>query len=344
MEGSYDAVRPQVVGVDLHRRRTVIVRKDAFSGEVAGVARIANDPGVLVAEVAKAGPGAAVAIEATNGWYWAVDALEAAGFAVSLTHPAGCVGFKNRRVKNDVNDAAELADLLRLGRLPTAWIAPPPVRELRELVRFRHKLVDARSGMKNQVHAVLAKNGVLVPMSDLFGLAGSRLLDRLALPAGYQYRIGVLRTLIGAHDEQIDRLDRLIARALAEDAGYRAIQVIPGIGPVLAAVLVAEIGDVTRFARPAALCSWAGLTPRHRESDSTVHRGRITKQGPRLVRWAAGEAVQRQRRANPVTATRDRVSAGRGKPIGKTAAARKLLTLVYYGLRDQHITALQPTG
>ena len=76
------------------------------------------------------------------------------------------------------------------------------------------------------------------------------------------------------------------------DPGYVAVQTIPGVGPTLAAVFVAEIGDVTRFPGPAQLTSWAGLTPRHHESDTTVRRGRITKQGSKLVRWAAIEAVQ----------------------------------------------------
>jgi transposase len=102
---------------------------------------------------------------------------------------------------------------------------------------------------------------------------------------------------------------------------------------------VAEIGDVHRFTRAAQLCSWAGLTPLHRESDSKVHRGRITKQGSTLVRWAAVEAVQRVR-CGPLGAARARISERRGANIGKVAAARKLLTLVYYGLRDGHIRAL----
>jgi transposase len=71
------------------------------------------------------------------------------------------------------------------------------------------------------------------------------------------------------------------------------VQTLPGVGPILAAVFVSEIGDITRFSAPAKLASWAGLTPRHYESDTTVHRGRISKQGSRLVRWAAVEAVQR---------------------------------------------------
>jgi transposase len=101
----------------------------------------------------------------------------------------------------------------------------------------------------------------------------------------------------------------------------------------------AEIGDVHRFAAAAQLCSWAGLTPLHRESDTKVRRGRITKQGSTLVRWAAVEAVQRVR-GGAIGAARARIGARRGANIGKVAAARKLLTLVFYGLRDGHIRCL----
>jgi hypothetical protein len=84
-------------------------------------------------------------------------------------------------------------------------------------------------------------------------------------------------------------LDRDIYLALRDDTGYNAIQDIFGVGEVFAAVFVAEIGDVTRFPNPKTRCSWAGLTPKHHESDLTVHRGRITKMGSRLVRWAGVE-------------------------------------------------------
>jgi transposase len=91
------------------------------------------------------------------------------------------------------------------------------------------------------------------------------------------------------------------------------------------------------------VCSWAGLTPRHRESDNTVHRGSITKQGSRLVRWAAVEAVQRAPKASPMRSTYERIverRGGTGKNLAKVAAARKLVTLVYYGLRDGEIRCL----
>ena len=177
-----------------------------------------------------------------------------------------------------------------MGRLPEAWIAPPATRELRELVRHRAKCVAARTQVKLQVHGVLAKCGVQVPMSHLFDTAGgTKMLDELDLPAVYTARIHSHRRLIDALDFEIGVFDHLIRGRLDADPAYAAVQAIPGIGPVLAAVFVAEIGDVTRFARPEQLASWAGLTPRHHESDIKVHRGRITKQGSRLVRWAAVE-------------------------------------------------------
>jgi transposase len=329
----------QYVGIDLHRRRSVIVRMTG-EGEVLETVRVDNDPVALSLELAKAGPDPEVVLEATYGWYWAADLLQACGAKVHLAHPLGIKMFGYQRVKTDARDSRNLAELLRMGRLPEAWLAPPAVRELRELVRYRAKLVALRSGLKAQVHAVLAKQGVRVPMSDLFGVAGTRLLDELGLEHAYAQRVASLRRLLAAYDQEITMLGREIATALADDAGYLAIQAIPGVGPVLAAVFVAEIGDIQRFAGAPPLCSWAGLTPRHRESDTTVRRGPITKQGPRLVRWAAVEATQRLPAASKQAAWFHRIADRRGKGIGRVAAARKLLTLVFYGLRDGQVRCL----
>ena len=109
---------------------------------------------------------------------------------------------------------------------------------------------------------------------------------------------------------------------------------------MLAAVFVAEIGDVGRFDNPRRLCSWAGLTPRLRESDTHTQRGHITKQGSRLLRWAAVEAVSGAVRDPQIASVKARVGARRGRNIGRVAAARHLLTLVYYGLRDGEIRCL----
>ena len=199
-----------------------------------------------------------------------------------------------------------------------------------------------RSGLKAQLHAVMAKNGVLPSRRDMFGLGGTAQLDALELPMAYSSRLESLRDLIELYTREITGLDRRIHVQLKDHTGYRAIQAIHGVGPVLAAVFVAEIGDVTRFPSADRLCSWAGLTPRHRESDTKVRRGSITKQGSKLVRWAAVEAISKNHGGDKIKADYRRIAERRGRNIGRVAAARRVLTLVFYGLRDGEIRCLAP--
>jgi transposase len=332
-------VERRYVGIDLHRRRSVIYTMNA-EGEKLDCVRVANDPLSLLEAVSATGPDAEVVIEATYGWYWAVDLLQEAGFRVHLAHPSGN-DWGKRRVKNDERDARDLADLLRLGRLAEAWIAPPAVREVRELVRYRAKLVQLRSGLKAQVHAVMGKEGVLPTLTDMFCPAGQRELDRMELGDVYVTRIESLRDLIERYDREVAMLEAKIHQLLGHDHGYQTIQVLNGVGRTIAAIFVAEIGDVQRFHSAEALCSWAGLAPRHRESDTKVVRGGITKMGSRLVRWAALEAIARYHGGSWLQRDFHRLAERRGKNKARVAVARKLLTLVYYGLRDGEIRCLR---
>ena len=334
----------QYVGIDLHRHRSVIVRRSA-EGETLEMTHVDNkDLLSFERAVMAAGEHPEVVLEAAYGWYWATDFLDELGCQIHLAHPLGN-NWGHRRVKNDTRDAEDLADLLRMGRLAEAWIAPPQVRELRELVRYRAKLVCLRTNCKLQAYSVLAKEGVAVPMTDLFGVSGTELLESCQLKTAYRTRVESLRNLIEAFDAEIATIETDVFHGLSGEAGYKAIQVIPGVGPVLAAVFVAEIGDVTRFKSPAQLSSWAGLTPKHHESDLTVRRGPITKQGSRLVRWAAVEAAQRQPHGTKLRTDFARIAANHGdaaaaRNIARVAVARKIVTLVYYGLRDGTIRSM----
>jgi transposase len=200
--------------------------------------------------------------------------------------------------------------------------------------------VGQRTSCKDQVHAVLAKSGIPVTRSDIFGRGGGIWLDGLPLPQPYAGKIASLRALISVLDGEIARLEEQAAAMLAGDRGYAAIRQLPGIGPVLGAVIAAEIGDITRFRNPGQLASWAGLTPRHYESDTRVIRGRVSKQGSRMLRWALVEAIQRQPAGTRPRQVKDAIIARRGpdvRGIAKTAAARVMLTQVFYGMRDGHI-------
>jgi transposase len=336
---AYDG--PQIVGMDLHRRRSVLVRMTPDDRRL-DTARITSSPAELRREIRKAGEHPKVVLEATYGWYWAADTLAEAGAEVHLAHRLGVKAFTCRRVKNDQKDAADLADLLRMGRLAEAWIAPPEIRELRELTRCRQKLVRARTSAKDQVHAVLAKLGIPVTCSDIFGVWGNAWLDGLPLGQPYAGKVASLRKLAGELTSEITLLDTVLADLLERHDGYRAIQALPGIGPVLAAVIVAEIGHIRRFSCPARLCCPAGLTPRHRESDLKVARGHIHQAG--LPAAALGG-----RRGHPAPARR--AHPGRRGPHHRPPRqgseehrqdrrGRHLLTCVFYAIRDGQARSL----
>jgi transposase len=188
---------------------------------------------------------------------------------------------------------------------------------------------------------VMAKNGILPVRGCMWGPSGSAQLDALELPMAYSLRLESLRDLLAYYDREIAMLNRRIHRELEHDEGYNAIRRIDGVGRVIAAVFCAEIGDVSRFASADKLCSWAGLTPKHRESDDKVTRGPITKQGSPLVRWAAIEAISKYRGGPTLRADYHRIAARRGKFKARVAVARKLLTLVFYGLRDGEVRCLR---
>ena len=327
----------QYVGIDLHRRRSVIVRMTEW-GEVLSTVQIHNDPIALSVAIAEAGPNPEVALESTYGWYWAADLLQAEGARVHLVHPLG-LHWDARRVKNDVRDATELAHRLRRDDLPESWVAPPELRELREIVRYRAKLTALRTSAKAQIHAVMAKQGILPELDDMFGPGGQVLLDEMPFDGVYALRVESLRDLLEIYNRELALVERETRKMLKDHAGYRAVQAICGVGPVMAAIFCAEIGDVSRFPTARHLCSWAGLTPTVRDSDDKIRRGHITKQGCGLVRWAAIEAVACYG-GEPIRPAFKRIAERRRKMIARVAAARKLLSLVYYGLRDGEIRCL----
>ncbi len=301
----------QFVGIDLHRRRSVIVRMTP-AGERLETVRIENDPVALALEIAKAGPDPEVVLEATYGWYWAADVLAAQGARVHLAHPLGVKGFTYRRVKNDVRDAADLADLLRMNRLPEAWIAPPAVRELRELVRHRAKLVALRSGLKAQVHAVLTKQGVRVRVSDLFGVAGRALLENLALDPVYRGRVNSLLRLIDAYGFEIAAVSTRLTAQLAREPGYQALLALPGVGPVLAGVFFAEPSS-DRGRAPVPDRRAPGLLGRVDPTPPGVRRHRA----PRLNHETGFQAgALGRRRGGAGDARRRRLAGGPPAPVG----------------------------
>jgi transposase len=169
-----------------------------------------------------------------------------------------------------------LAQLLRADLLPEAWIAPPAVRQLRALLRHRAGLVRLRTLLRNRIHAVLAGHGHDRPAGCWSG-PGREWLASLPLPAMSREVIEDGLALIDAAEARIGRLDWEIRQRARSDPRVKVLTQLPGAGPFTALVILAEIGDITRFPTARKLASWAGLTPTVRGSDRVTHYGHISK-------------------------------------------------------------------
>jgi len=190
--------------------------------------------------------------------------------------------------------------------------------------------------VKASIHAVLGKCGVIPEISDIFGPVGSRMLDALVLPEPYGSRVASQPRIIATLSAEIAALEVETVRRLKDNPEYRALLTINGVGPVMAAIFVAEIGDVHRFATADQLACWTGLTTRVDSSDKKTRYGHVSKQGSRLLRWAAVEGCQRAREPYLAGKRRD-IIARRGKRaqhIATVAAARHMMKVVYYTMRD----------
>jgi transposase len=327
------------VGIDLHRRRSQIAIIDQ-DGQLTLSKRIPTGRETFT-ELLGDPDGTQVALEATYGWEWLAELLEDAGFDVHLAHPLRTRAIAAARVKTDAVDAKTLAHLLRTGLLPEAYIAPPELRDLRDLLRHRATLVHLRTSIKNRVHALLAREGILPEFSDLFGTAGREYLAGLALPDGPRRRLDSLTRLIGDFDGEITDTTSEIDRRAKADERVKLLCQIRGIGPYTAMLIIAEIGEVKRFPTSKHLCQWAGLTPTVRSSDGKARLGHISRQGSTILRWALCEAAQHTPTGGgPLRAQYERIAKRRGSKIARVAIARQILTLCYYGLRDGEIRCL----
>jgi transposase len=330
------------VGIDLHRNRSQIAVLD-WDGEQLLSRRIVNDPDVFRELLHGLGDDAQIALEATYGWEWLADLLEEAGYELHLAHPLRTKAIAAARVKTDAVDARTLAHLLRADLLPEAYIAPRELRDLRDLLRHRVALTRMRSALKQRVGAILAKHGIARPYSNLFGPGGSRFLAELELREGPRRRLDSLLALIAAFDREINTTTQEIEQRASEDPYVDVLCQIRGVGRYIAMLVIAEVGDITRFPSARHLCAWAGLTPTVRSSDGKARLGHISGQGSPALRWALVEAAQHAPTGGgPLRQSYERIAKRRGKQVAKVAVARKILTLCYYGLRDGEIRCLAP--
>jgi transposase len=320
------------VGIDVHRKRSQVAVIDE-SGEVLANRNVPNGVESILGVIGGLPPGTPAAFEAAYGWGWLAGLLEDYGFAPHLVHPLRCKAIASARLKNDKVDAAILAQLLRADLLPEAWIAPPEVRQLRALLRHRIALVRLRTLLRNRIHAVVADYGLDRPGGYWTG-PGRAWLASLDLPPVSRQVVEDDLALADAVQPVIDRLDWQVSQHARSDPRVKVLTQLPGVGPFTALVMLAEIGDVSRFRSARHLASWAGLTPTVHGSDRTLWHGHISKQGSAWLRWVLCEAAQTAKRDPAFAPGYQAIAGRRGKKIATTAVARKLLTRAWHLLRD----------
>lgn len=326
---------PFYLGIDLHLKCSYLVMMNA-EGEVIDKRRLKNTE--MASYISKNIPKETYAVmEATRNWPFFFDLLGDHVERVELAHAKGVRIIAEAAVKTDQVDASTLAHLARLNFLPIAYAAPQEIRDLRQHLRYREWLIDERRRAKNRIHAMLAGYNLASPVTDLFGRSGRAWLEEVVEKDLRSTSTKVVLETLGMItqlDAQIKELGKNIPLPEGLKPKAELLMSMPGIGKLTSAVILAEVGDISRFNSAKALCNWAGLTPRVHKSDEVVRHGKISKQGSRYLRTAMVSAAMTACRVSPRWyGVYEHLARRIGRRGAKVAVGRRLLTVVFYMLK-----------
>jgi len=276
-----------------------------------------------------------IGMEATGNSQWFVELVEDLGHEIWIGDAAQIRASYVRKQKTDKRDAAHILKLVVEGRFPRLWTPDREQRDLRQLVLHRHKLVEIRSRVKNELQH-LAMNKGMQKKRTLWSQAGQKMLCELPLRPWASCRREDLLGLLGMLNQQVGRLDAAVQHAAEENPQAKLLMTQPGVGPNTALAYVLTIGDVNRFRRGKQVASYLGLIPREESSGGRQKLGAISKQGNRMLRSLLVEAAQIAVRFDPGY-RKQYLHRCHQKPKGvaKVAAARKLAVRLYWMLRSQ---------
>jgi transposase len=333
------------VGVDLHKDTMTVCTYCRCCGQVE-FRKIACKNRDQVADFFRGLPRPhAVAIEAVGFYRWLWELLEPIVETLVLADATQARALAGRRLKTDREDALNIAQLLADGRLPTAYAPPLEVQVLRDWTRQRNRLSRAHARALHGVKSLLNTNNRPGPAR----LSAGRLSDYLTaygekLPARHVRMLWQHQRQLALVEEEIGGCDREIAAALAAPrfaAAAARLKTAPGVGPVVAATVLAEVGDFTRFTDRKAIGRYAGLAPRVFASGGKQRLGHISKTGPADLRWVLQQAAWTAIRCDEAVKKRWlKISRGSGKKAAAVGIARQLLVTLWQMVR--HDTDYQP--
>lgn len=318
------------IGCDLHKRTSNLCVKTR-EGRVLEEIKIKTTKEEF-GRVCGKYKGAHIVFEPVGQSWWLGDILEELGLTVYLANAREVKAIAHARVKNDKIDAGVLCDLLRSNLLPESYRSSKTAREWKELIRFRSSLVHMRTQVKNKIHALLGRNGIVAPIGSIFGKVGRKWLESVALSSTHRTHLNQYLSLLDMYEEQITVATKQIEATVSDNDGAELLLSIPGISYVSALSIMSEIDTIDRFNTGKQVASYAGLTPSVYASGDTVRYGRLTKKGSKTLRTILIEIAHCQGRLKVATGLRpyfDRIKERKGGRTATVATARKLCSIIH---------------
>jgi len=323
-----------IIGCDFHPSWQQVAWWESETGE-AGEGKLVHAGGDAKQFYEQLSGPVLIGMEATGNSQWFIELVEDLGHEIWIGDAAQIRASYVRKQKTDKRDAGHILKLVVEGRFPRLWTPDREQRDLRQLVLHRHKLVEIRSRVKNELQHLSLNKGMQKKRA-LWSQGGQQMLRELSLKPWASCRREDLLGLLQMLDQQVGKLDTAVKEAAEANAQAQLLMTQPGVGPNTALAYVLTIGDVSRFQRGKQVASYLGLIPREESSGGRQKLGAISKQGNRMLRSLLVEAAQIAVRFDPQF-RKQYLHRCHQKPKGvaKVAAARKLAVRLYWMLRTQ---------
>lgn len=335
------------VGIDYHKKYSHVTAVNQ-EGEVISSRRLGNDVTLFREFFQSLGGKSQAVVEASRTWGVMYDLLESLEGveSVTLAHPLKVKAIAEAKIKTDKIDAETLAQLLRGNLIPAAYIPGKETRSLKELVRQRVFLVRLRTRLKNRIHVLLDRLHIPLPaVSDLFGQRGIRYLFQLPLEGIDQEILREDLKLLEVFNGLIKEAEQQIDLLLSDDRRVTLLRTVPGLGPILAAVVALEIDHIERFSHPAKLASYIGLVPSTYASGGKTWHGRLLPWCNKWLRWAFVEAAWVSiRNSAYCRGYYERVKRRKGAHTAAIALARRLSEIVWHVLKEDRVYEERPVS
>lgn len=324
-------------GVDLHKKYSYITFMDE-KGDILKQGRFENNETKIFTAIDKFttdGMDVTAVVESTYGWYWLADEFENRNIKFKLAHPKkinAIVGSK----KTDKEDSKAMANLLRTDLLPESYIPIKEDRLLKEMLRFRMRLVHQRSTIKQQIRDLLAKQNIQVSFTDILGNKADIWLRGSKMHEQYKAEIIAFLDIAASVQEKIDEFTKLLDGRFEVNENAKLLKTIPGFGKILSLTVAVEVGDISRFKSDRSLASYAGVVPTVKSSGDKTHFGRSNKNSNRYIRWALAEGVYHLiRKDKAINEFYEKMKDRKGTGKSRMAVMNKMIRIVYAVLSKQ---------